>query len=363
MNSYKPLSNHDIDNYYHDIDDYHGCYSKDVLPKKIKTGFYIINLDNYSGAGTHWCLIYNANPKYILYIDPFGLIAPIDAVTFMRKAKKEIFYSTEQLQNENSVLCGYYCIYFADQLMSGRKFNEINANDFTVDTNQNDKVIMNYFQHTTLGAGLIDTIKNVANRVKGFFIGRNDFSPNVRNLLSLYGNNTVKHITVARTPVSKIAQILVDFLSLGTVGMKKKELNYDDIYHLFMVVTLDNGQRLRIEKNEEIGITDNYMARDNGMNVNITHTVTFSDLLNKPLQAIGDSFYRYNARTNNCQLFVTNVLKNNNLFTSALGGYINQNAEELLSKSPDISKKVLDLATELRARSSILINGYGNFNL
>ena len=40
--------------YYQNEARFNGVYSKDNLPKKIKGGAYVINLDEYADVGTHW---------------------------------------------------------------------------------------------------------------------------------------------------------------------------------------------------------------------------------------------------------------------------------------------------------------------
>ena len=48
-----PLTNFEIQKYYQNEPRFNGVYSRDNLPK-IKDEAYIINLDEYSGIGTHW---------------------------------------------------------------------------------------------------------------------------------------------------------------------------------------------------------------------------------------------------------------------------------------------------------------------
>ena len=50
-----PLTNFEMQKYYHNQPKFNGVYSRDNLPK-IKDGVYIINLDKYSDIGTHWLL-------------------------------------------------------------------------------------------------------------------------------------------------------------------------------------------------------------------------------------------------------------------------------------------------------------------
>ena len=47
-----PLTNFEIQKYYQNERKFNSVYSSDNLPK-IKDGAYIINLDEYSGIGTH----------------------------------------------------------------------------------------------------------------------------------------------------------------------------------------------------------------------------------------------------------------------------------------------------------------------
>ena len=58
-----------------------------------------------------------------------------------------MYYSTIQLQDIKSSLCGYYCIYIIDQITSHRDFLDIIAQDFNNDEAVNDKYIMKYFKN------------------------------------------------------------------------------------------------------------------------------------------------------------------------------------------------------------------------
>ena len=48
-----PLTNFEIQKYYKNELIFNGVFSRNNLPKKIKDGAYIINLDEYADAGTH----------------------------------------------------------------------------------------------------------------------------------------------------------------------------------------------------------------------------------------------------------------------------------------------------------------------
>ena len=47
------LTNFEIRKYYENEPRFNGVYSRDNLPETIKTGSYVINLDEYADVGTH----------------------------------------------------------------------------------------------------------------------------------------------------------------------------------------------------------------------------------------------------------------------------------------------------------------------
>ena len=51
-----PLTNFEIQKYYENEPRFNGVFSRNNLPKKIKDGVYLINLDEYADVYTHWIL-------------------------------------------------------------------------------------------------------------------------------------------------------------------------------------------------------------------------------------------------------------------------------------------------------------------
>ena len=49
-----PLTNFEMQKYYQNKSIFNGVYSRNYLPKKMKDGAYVINLDEYADVGTHW---------------------------------------------------------------------------------------------------------------------------------------------------------------------------------------------------------------------------------------------------------------------------------------------------------------------
>ena len=65
-----PLTNFEIKDYYENEPRFNGVYSRDNLPKTIKNGAYVINIDEY--AGTHWIALYVKNNE-VIYFYNFGV--------------------------------------------------------------------------------------------------------------------------------------------------------------------------------------------------------------------------------------------------------------------------------------------------
>ena len=69
---FHPLTNIEINELYKNEFKFSGVYSRNILPKTIKKGTYVINLDEYTNIGKHWISLF-VKPKYTVYFDSFGI--------------------------------------------------------------------------------------------------------------------------------------------------------------------------------------------------------------------------------------------------------------------------------------------------
>ena len=108
----KPLSNYDLKNWTEQlgINYFRGVFSKDVLPKQIKNiECGIVNLDDHIGPGTRW-VVYRNIDRFCEYFDSFGLMMPTEVSKYMATSGKQLVYSGDEIQERDSVLCGYYLL-------------------------------------------------------------------------------------------------------------------------------------------------------------------------------------------------------------------------------------------------------------
>ena len=87
-----------------------GIFMKDTIPTKLQTGYYVLNLDEQAGTGTHWTVFYK-DAEGVYYFDSFGQLPPERAYNIFLK-QKHAYYSDRIIQHTKSNLCGFYCVYF-----------------------------------------------------------------------------------------------------------------------------------------------------------------------------------------------------------------------------------------------------------
>lgn len=100
---------------------------KDTLLNKVnKYECGIVNLDNFSGNGTHWICYYKKNNiKY--YFDSYGNIIDRPFKELINYLGKEnIYFNDSQIQLYNDPpICGYLCVYVLNELNKGKKYENI----------------------------------------------------------------------------------------------------------------------------------------------------------------------------------------------------------------------------------------------
>ena len=91
-----PLTNFEIQEYYQNEPRFNGVFSRDNLGSAVKSGAYVINLDEYLDIGTHWVALY-VNNKIATYFDSFG-VEHIPKETMKFIARKKIITNIYRIQ-------------------------------------------------------------------------------------------------------------------------------------------------------------------------------------------------------------------------------------------------------------------------
>ena len=117
-----PLTNFEMQKYYENELKFNGIFSRNNLPKKIKDGPYVINVDEYADVGTHWIALF-CNRNEIFYFNSFGvedIPEEIKKIIGNKNIKTNIFW----VQANDSVMCRYFCIGFIGFMLAGKKLTD-----------------------------------------------------------------------------------------------------------------------------------------------------------------------------------------------------------------------------------------------
>jgi hypothetical protein len=119
---------------------------RDEMDEINKDGFYIINLDNSNGTGTHWTSLFY-HPLNSYYFDSYGFVAPLEVEQKIKPYK----YNDAEIQDFNSKACGYYALAFI-KFLNDKTNKEVAFKEFLRlfkdNTKENDDILKKYLNLT-----------------------------------------------------------------------------------------------------------------------------------------------------------------------------------------------------------------------
>ncbi|CAF2081046.1 unnamed protein product [Rotaria magnacalcarata] len=200
----------------------------------------------------------------------------------------------------------------------------------------------------------------------------------VRELLEEVGDNPVLKIQLGRTPVLAVLVLFLNLASSWKFSDKQLALGYDEIYHNYLLVTIQNNKKTNVlhtmVHNSKDTIPSTVYKLEKAHRVRLMKPVfptEFVDLYDIPLTRnrmftlnrlittasnIDKHFYTYDAGNNNmCQTFVENIVDINGLIANIVDNATRialkpQDAKALvatLGSRSDIVKRITDLGGKL----------------
>jgi hypothetical protein len=186
---------------------------------------------------------------------------------------------------------------------------------------------------------LQDTGEKVQNLVKNPYLildTKNIPSRQVAEFLHKYGEYEVIGIKCCRAPVAKTIKYIFNMLSLGEFQKRLNIRGIDDIFHLWIVLTLTDGVNtfdVRFDKNEMVEYTTDpkkLKAKD-FINIDVNWPTKLITLFNNAAKIHPvPGFWLYDAKNNNCQIFVQSLLNGSGYYTPKAKEFVFQPADELL---------------------------------
>jgi len=115
---------------------------RDEMNHLNEDGFYIINLDNSNGNGTHWTSLFY-HPLNSYYFDSYGFVPPLE----VEKKIRPYIYNDADIQDFNSEACGYYALAFI-KFLNDKANKEVAFKEFLrlfkSNTKENDNILKKY---------------------------------------------------------------------------------------------------------------------------------------------------------------------------------------------------------------------------
>ena len=171
--------------------------------------------------------------------------------------------------------------------------------------------------------------------------------PAAQRYLDAYGDGIVSNLRVARAPIPKPTESLLNSISQGSFQAVKQKYGYDTFYHLYLSMNV-NGRPTKVEKNQTVNIAQIY-SDPNADYIEIPNIpqISLRQMINNTIQRMGPNFYIYDPFKYNCQNFVMNILEANNLDTPELRNFIMQPLEEVVKDLPGYVPKVARAITDI----------------
>jgi hypothetical protein len=158
----------------------------------------------------------------------------------------------------------------------------------------------------------------------------------------------------------------LNVLSFGMLNKLKSKYGYDKLFHLSVVVVLEDDTKLVIEKLEKISISKftNSVIKSNSevkrVDMKLKRLSLFDFLNNARRKLTPDQYFGYDGtgksgKTNNCQDFIINLLKYSNLENTEIYNFVKQDLDELLQKLPRYVHSIAKGTTDTANKATQLI--------
>jgi hypothetical protein len=132
----------------------------------------------------------------------------------------------------------------------------------------------------------------------------------------------------------------MNVVSLGAFKKRLERSPHDELYHLFALITLEDGTILTLDKQAQITLKVGNKAYKDSIDVSPPFT-TLNEMLDKTKEHMGnDAFFGYNANGNNCQNFLFKFLMTSGKATPEIRAFILQDVKSLFDDNLEYFSKL-----------------------
>jgi hypothetical protein len=204
---------------------------------------------------------------------------------------------------------------------------------------------------------ILTKVEDIKKTAVAVVSGPSELSKSVRDILKKYGDQTITAVKVIRTPVSSVVKEALNVVSLGEFKKKLAQQPYDDIFHLFILMTLADGNTLSLEKNSIITMRVNPDRTGDSRDATPPAGLTVNQLMDNTKRKMKAKFIPYSAKNTNCQHFVLNVLRANKMATPELETFVKQDTDVLFEGDGGFLRNFSNTITDLGAKIATIQEG------
>lgn len=192
-----------------------------------------------------------------------------------------------------------------------------------------------------------------------------EFSNKIKNILNKYGNQKIRSIYIGRRPINSMVEKAFDVISLGKWSKLKNQFYFDKLFHLFLIIQLDDDTVISLEKNSIVNMNEDdarcSMKDTECVKIDYpTDSISLDDFVRKPLERIGkDKYFVYQPFDQNCQIFLRDVLTTFGLYSKKVDDFVYQDITDIVKRLPWYVKYVAKAVTDVDATVS-KVTGAGN---
>jgi hypothetical protein len=151
----------------------------------------------------------------------------------------------------------------------------------------------------------------------------------------------------------KSIKLIDGIITKGAFIKNVRNVGFDKLYHLGLLIELKNGQKYILEKNEEVDITNDLSSLNKlseFMNINIPNDLTINKIFENALNKFGERrLYVYDAFSFNCQRFILDLLESNNLSNQLIYNFVYQDVSALIDDTTRVLQRYAKGATNFKA--------------
>lgn len=176
---------------------------------------------------------------------------------------------------------------------------------------------------------------------------------NLTKFLKKNPNIKIVELRICRQPVEKYISYFMNLLTKGKYERVKEEYNYDNIYHLFIILIFDNGQAYHFEKNE-IVVINQITPQQNMKHTDCHNRFTNKKFIDLIEEAESDykNLYFYSAHRDNCQTFIRQLVRK--LGIKDLNGFIMQYGSQEILANKSVQGLTVGITTMANAGRKVL---------